>query len=155
MTYITTNWAYNKWFHKEYETDYASLVSKIFIIIEMNGFGYPFIDWLFNIVPKLKEFKESSETVLSLENIEKQIKELTGNKSGLSSYELNQEFEKKKFDLEGNYSDVLSSYWITMFYFPIYPFILFRFTMIIGISTVIAITITMVIIVNNFFFIIL
>ena len=64
----------------------------------------------------------SSKTVLSLENIEKQIKELTGNKSGLSSYELNQEFEKKKFDLEGNYSDVLSSYWITMFYFPIYPF---------------------------------
>ena len=44
LTYIATNWAYNKWFHKEYETDYASLVSKMFIIIEMNGFGYPFID---------------------------------------------------------------------------------------------------------------
>ena len=122
LTYITTNWAYNKWFHKEYETDYASLVSKIFIIIEMNGFGYPFIDWLFNIVPKLKEFKESSEKVLSIENIEKEIKKLTDNNEGLSSYELNQEFKKKNFDLEGNYSDILSSYWITMFYFPIYPF---------------------------------
>ena len=122
LTYIATNWAYNKWFHKEYETDFAGLVSKMFILIEMNGFGYPFIDWIFNIVPKLKEFKESSETVLSLENIEKEIEELTSNKNGLSSYELNQEFEKKKFDLEGNYSDILSTYWITMFYFPIYPF---------------------------------
>ena len=35
--------------------------------------------------------------------------------------ELEQTFQKKEMDLEQNYSDTLSTYWITMFYAPIYP----------------------------------
>ena len=121
LTYFLTNFAYHKWFHKEYETDYTSLVSKLFIIIEMDGFGFPFIDWLVNIVPKLKGFKENSEKIFSHENIEKEINKIENNQDGLSAYELKLAIEKQDMDLEGKYSDVLSSYWITMLYFPIYP----------------------------------
>ena len=32
-----------------------------------------------------------------------------------------QTFQKKEMDLEQNYSDTLSTYWITMFYASIYP----------------------------------
>ena len=35
--------------------------------------------------------------------------------------ELEQTFQKKEMDLEQNYSDTLSTYWITMFYASIYP----------------------------------
>ena len=35
--------------------------------------------------------------------------------------ELEQTFQKKEMDLEQNYSDSLSTYWITMFYDSIYP----------------------------------
>ena len=35
--------------------------------------------------------------------------------------EFEQTFQKKEMDLEQNYSDTLSTYWITMFYASIYP----------------------------------
>ena len=35
--------------------------------------------------------------------------------------ELEQTFKKKEMDLEQNYSDTLSTNWITMFYASIYP----------------------------------
>ena len=108
--------------HKEdIELDYEDLVQKMFVIIEMDGFGYPLIDWLFNIVPKLKNFYNSNETILSPQNIEKEISDVTDNSKGLTDLELKEAFEKEELDLEGNYSDVLSLYYITMFYFSIYP----------------------------------
>ena len=101
--------------------DYYDLVAKMFVIIEMDGFGYPLIDWLFNIAPKLKKFSESNEAIFSYENVEKEIAAVVDNSKGLSDLEYNEAFKKEEFDLKGNYSDILSIYWITMFYFPLYP----------------------------------
>ena len=121
LTYYLFNLAYRKLFNEENDSDYADLVSKMFIIIEMDGFGYPLIDWLFNIIPKLKNFYNSTQMILSPDNIEKEFSELINNEKGFSSLELEEAFEKEEMNLEDNYSDILSSYWITMFYFPIYP----------------------------------
>ena len=102
--------------------DYSDLVSKMFIIIEMDGFGYPMIDWLYSVVlTKGKDMYESTQKMMTLENIEKEISEKVVNKEGLSRLELEQSYEKKEMDIEGNYSDILSIYWITMFYSSIYP----------------------------------
>ena len=54
---------------------------------------------------------------LSLENIEKEITEQVVNKEGLSRLELEQSYEKKEMDIEGNYNDTLAIYWITCFIF--------------------------------------
>ena len=64
---------------------------------------------------------ESTNKIMSLENIEKEISEKVVNKEGLSKLELEQSYEKKEMDLEGNYSDILAIYWITMFYLSLYP----------------------------------
>jgi len=102
--------------------DYSDLVSKMFVIIEMDGFGYPMVDWLYSVVlTKGKDMYESTQKMMTLENIEKEISEKVVNKEGLSRLELEQSYEKKEMDIEGNYSDILSIYWITMFYLPIYP----------------------------------
>mgnify|MGYP002623996162 CR=1 FL=1 len=104
------------------DKDYSDLVSKMFVIIEMDGFGYPMIDWLYNVVlTKGKDMYESTQKMMTLENIEKEISEKVVNKEGLSRMELEQSYEKKEMDIEGNYSDILSIYWITMFYLSIYP----------------------------------
>jgi hypothetical protein len=107
---------------KKSDNDYSDLVSKMFIIIEMDGFGYPMIDLLFNVVlTKGRDMYESTNKMMSLENIEKEITEQVVNKEGLSRLELEQSYEKKEMDIEGNYSDTLAIYWITMFYLSIYP----------------------------------
>ena len=94
----------------------------MFIIIEMDGFGYPVIDLLFNVVlTKGRDMYDSSSKIMSLENIEKEISAQMDNTEGLSRLELEQSYEKKEMDLEGNYSDILAIYWITMFYLSIYP----------------------------------
>jgi hypothetical protein len=94
----------------------------MFVIIEMDGFGYPMIDWLYSVVlTKGKDMYESTQKMMTLENIEKEISEKVVNKEGLSRLELEQSYEKKEMDIEGNYSDILSIYWITMFYLSIYP----------------------------------
>ena len=104
------------------DDDYSDLVSKMFIIIEMDGFGYPMIDLLFNVVlTKGRDMYESTNKIMSLENIEKEIFEKVVNKEGLSKLELEHSYKKKEMDLEGNYSDTLAIYWITMFYLSIYP----------------------------------
>ena len=108
-------------FAKE-DDDYENLVSKMFVIIEMDGFGYPMIDWLYSVVlTKGKDMYESTQKMMSLENIEKEISDQVINQEGLSRLELEESYEKKEMDLEGNYSDILSIYWITMFYMSIYP----------------------------------
>ena len=104
------------------EDYYSNLISKMFVIIEMDGFGYPMIDWLFSVVlTKGKDMYESTQKMMSLENIENEISEQVINPEALSRLELEQSFEKKEMDLEGDYSDILSTYWITMFYVSIYP----------------------------------
>ena len=104
------------------DNDYENLVSKMFVIIEMDGFGYPMIDLLYSVLlTKGKDMYESSQKMMNLENIEKEISDQVENKEGLSRLELEQSYEKKEMDLEGNYSDILSIYWITMFYMSIYP----------------------------------
>ena len=93
----------------------------MFIIIEMDGFGYPMIDLLFNVViTKGKEMYENTKKIMSLENVEKEFSEQIYNKKGLSRFELKKSYEKKEMNLEDNYSDVLTIYWITMFYLSIY-----------------------------------
>lgn len=64
---------------------------------------------------------ESTKKIMSFENVEKEISDQVVNKEGLSRLELEQTYEKKEMDLEGNYSDILAIYWITMFYLSIYP----------------------------------
>ena len=104
------------------DDDYSDLVSKMFIIIEMDGFGYPMIDLLFSVViTKGRDMYESTNKIMSLENVEEEISEKVVNKEGLSRLELEHSYEKKEMDLEGNYSDILAIYWITMFYLSIYP----------------------------------
>lgn len=54
--------------------DYSDLVSKMFIIIEMDGFGYPMIDWLYTVIlTKGKDMYESTQKMMTLENIENEI----------------------------------------------------------------------------------
>ena len=104
------------------DDNYENLVSKMFVIIEMDGFGYPMIDWLYCVVlTKGKDMYESSQKMMNLENIEKEISDQVINKDGLSRLELEESYGKKETDLEGNYSDILSIYRITMFYMTIYP----------------------------------
>ena len=104
------------------DNNYSDLVSKMFVIIEMDGFGYPMVDWLYSVVlTKGKDMYESTEKMMTLENIEKEISDKVVNKEGLSRLELEQSYEKKEMNIEGNYSDILSIYWITMFYLSIYP----------------------------------
>jgi len=93
----------------------------MFILIEMDGFGYPMFDWLKVVINKGKNMYESTQKMMTLENIEKEISENQYNKNGLSRLELEQSYEKKEMDIEGNYSDILAIYWITMFYLSIYP----------------------------------
>ena len=108
-------------FAKE-DDDYENLISKMFVIIEMDGFGYPMIDWLYSVVlTKGKDMYESSQKMMNIENIEKEISDKVVNQEGLSRLELEETYEKKEMDIEGNYSDILSIYWITMFYMSIYP----------------------------------
>ena len=122
LTYLLFNAFTKLIFKEEGINDFDDLVSKMFIIIEMDGFGFPLIDWLFNVIPRIKDLYNSQETIMSPENIEKEISDLVDNAKGLSRNELEEAYEKEKFDLEDNYSDTLSIYWITMFYLPIYPF---------------------------------
>ena len=107
---------------KEEEDDFSDLVSKMFVIIEMDGFGYPMIDWLFGVVlTKGRDMYESTQKIMSIENIEKEISDKVVNQEGLSRLELEQAYEKTEMDLESNYSDIVAIYWITMFYLSIYP----------------------------------
>ena len=109
-------------FFKKEEDDFSALVSKMFVIIEMDGFGFPMIDWLFSVVlTKGRDMYESTQKIMSIENIEKEISEQMVNQEGLSRLELEKTQEKKEMDLESNYSETLAIYWITMFYLSIYP----------------------------------
>ena len=75
-------------FAKE-DDDYLNLISKMFVIIEMDGFGYPMIDWLFSVVlTKGKDMYESSQKMMNIENIEKEISDKVINQEGLSRLEL-------------------------------------------------------------------
>ncbi len=70
---------------KENDNNYSNLVSKMFVIIEMDGFGYPMIDLLFNVVlTKGRDMYESTNKIMSLENIEKKINEQVVNKEEIS-----------------------------------------------------------------------
>ena len=115
-----TSYCIEKWYNEE-DNNYSDLASKMFILIEMDGFGYPMIDWLKNIVEKGREMYEITEKILSIENIEKEITEQVTNAEGLSKLELKDSFEKEEMDLEELYSDTVGIYWITMFYLSIYP----------------------------------
>ena len=62
------------------------------------------IDWLYSVVlTKGKDMYESSQKMMNLENIEKEISDQVINKDGLSRLELEESYEKKEMDLEGNY----------------------------------------------------
>ena len=94
----------------------------MFTIIEMDGFGYPMVDLLFTVVfSKGKDMYETSKTIMSTENVHKEIDEKIYNANGLSRMELDENFKKKEMELGKNYVDVLGIYWITMFYISIYP----------------------------------
>ena len=106
----------------EKDDNYFNLVSKMFVIIEMDGFGYPMIDWLYGVVlTKGRDMYDTTQKMMSIDNIEKEISDNVVNAEGLSRLELEQAYEKKEMDLEENYSDTLAIYWITMFYLSIYP----------------------------------
>ena len=62
------------------------------------------IDWLYSVVlTKGKDMYELSQKMMNLENIEKEISDQVINKDGLSRLELEESYEKKEMDLEGNY----------------------------------------------------
>ena len=106
----------------EYDDDYSNLVSKMFVLIEMDGFGYPMLDLLHNVFNKKgKDMYEAQEKMLSVENVDKEFKEQIENKEGQTRFELEQSFEKPEMKLSENYREIVNIYWITMFYLPIYP----------------------------------
>ena len=100
---------------------YEALVSKMFTIIEMDGFGYPMIDLICTVGKKGKEMYEKSKTILSIDNINNVIYDMNNNPNGLSVSELKKIYSKKEMELDENYSDIISIYWISMFYMSIYP----------------------------------
>ena len=107
---------------KDEDHDFSNLVNKMFVIIEMDGFGYPMLDLFNNVLNKKgKDMYEAQKTMMSAENIDKEFEENIDNKEAQTRYELEQSFKKKEMDLSDNYSDTLNIYWITMFYLPIYP----------------------------------
>ena len=114
-----------KWLCDDEDEDdmYIDLVERMFVIIEMDGFGYPLIDSIFSqgAREKWEKWKELTENMMSKENINKELMEQNENEEGKNKLELREEFEKEDFELEENFSDVLAIYWITMFYLPIYP----------------------------------
>ena len=114
-----------KWLCEDEDEDdmYIDLVERMFVIIEMDGFGYPLIDSIFSqgAREKWEKWKELTENMMSKENINKELMEQNENEEGKNKLELREEFEKEDFELEENFSDVLAIYWITMFYLPIYP----------------------------------
>jgi hypothetical protein len=106
----------------ESDDNYDGLVSKLFVIIEMDGFGYPMLDILNTFLcSKGKEMYDKTQTLMSEENVQKEVSEKVDNIEGKSEIELEESFEKKEMELENNYSDVLFIYWVTMFYISIYP----------------------------------
>ena len=108
---------------EEGDDDYSNLVEKMFVIIEMDGFGYPLIDSIFSqgARKKWEKWIELTENMMTKENIKKELEEKNENEEGKNKFELEKEFQKEDFEIEENFSDVLTIYWITMFYFPIYP----------------------------------
>ena len=88
----------------------------------MDGFGYPMIDILNTFLcSKGKEMYENTQTLMSEENVNKEVSNKVENAEGKSEIELKESFEKKEMELENNYSDILFIYWVTMFYLSIYP----------------------------------
>ena len=89
----------------------------MFVIIEMDGFGYPLLNLFNNVFNKKgKDIYEAQLTMMSAENIDKEYHEQINNKKDQTRYELEQSFKKQEMDLKDNYSEILNIYWITMFY---------------------------------------
>ena len=59
--------------------------------------------------------------MMTRKNINEELNEKNENEEGKNKLELEESFQKEDFELEEHFSDVLAIYWITMFYFPIYP----------------------------------
>ena len=110
----------------EKDDDYSNLVAKLFVVMEMDGFGFPIIDLLYIVNKKGSEMYESTEKMMSEENVDKEFKAFMENEEKKSLYSLKQQFEKPKFKLDEHYCDVLSIYWMTMFYLSIYPIGVFQ-----------------------------
>ena len=116
LTYLITDKIYND------GDDYSNLVTKMFVTIEMNGFGYPMFDLLYNVIwKKGREMYKAQKNMMTSENIDKEIKTKIDNEKGMTRFKLENKFKKKEMDLDGNFSEILSTFWITMFYLPIYP----------------------------------
>ena len=110
----------------EEEDDYYNLVNKLFVVIEMDGFGYPLIDLLYFPFKKGKNMYKKTEKIFSDENINKGFQEQIDNIKGYNRYKLEKTFRKPEFEIGDNYSDILNIYWTTMFYMSIYPIGIFQ-----------------------------
>ena len=106
---------------KKNEDDYSNLVSKMFVILEMDGFGYPLIDLFLMLYKKFKEMKRQEKKEMNRNNVQNEIINKLKNEEGRSQYELHKAHKRRPMKLDENYADILSIYWITMFYLPIYP----------------------------------
>ena len=111
-----------KTINKGKDDSYLDLVNKMFVVLEMKGFGYPLIDLLiYGFFQKSREMKKKTDKIMSQENVEKEISQRIENIGKLSQFELEETFKKDEMSLEDNYSEILSLYYITMFYFSLYP----------------------------------
>jgi len=110
----------------EKDDNYSNLVAKLFVVMEMDGFGFPIIDLVYIVKKKGSEMYESTQSMMSAENVDKEFKAYINNKEKESLYSLKQQFEKPEFELEDHYSDILTIYWMTMFYLSLYPIGVFQ-----------------------------
>ena len=106
----------------EEEDDYLNLVLKMFVIIEMDGFGYPMFDLFYYVLNKKgKEMYESTDKMMTSENIDNEFRKQLDNNEGSTKFKLERDFEKPEMNIGDNYCNILNIYWITMFYLSIYP----------------------------------
>ena len=106
----------------EEEDDYLNLVLKMFVIIEMDGFGYPMFDLFYYVLNKKgKEMYDNTYKMMTSENIDNEFRKQLDNNEGSTKFKLEKTFEKPEMNIGDNYCDILNIYWITMFYLSIYP----------------------------------
>ena len=90
-----------KWFSDKEDDDemHIDLVERMFVIIEMDGFGYPLIDSIFSqgAREKWEKWKELTENMMSKENINKELMEQNENEEGKNKLELEEDFQKEDF----------------------------------------------------------
>ena len=82
----------------EDDNDFSSLVQKMFVVIEMDGFGYPMIDlFRWGLFGSFKGAYDAQEQMMTAENIDKKFNEKINNAEEMTRLELENLLKRKKW----------------------------------------------------------